>query len=140
MLRWSSSFLQEPFLSFPQVMKALQPGRVVTIYVSKYRYVLAMVLATRMQISAKLTVLLLCGAEDEEEAIAQSLVDVTETEMKSVHVYDCFDELHLPDPPLKHVVVDIPSMLLINITEEVIKIDPLKVINDYRKRQIPRFR
>lgn len=134
--------MQEPFLSFPQVVKTLQPGRVVTIYISKYRYVLAMVLqlATRMQISAKLTVLLLCGAEDKEEAVAQSLVDVTETEMKRVHVYDCFNELHLPDPPLKHAIVDIPSVLLINITEEVIKIDPLKVMTDYKKLQLPRFR
>lgn len=134
--------MQESFLSFPQVTKSLQAGRVVTIYVSKYRYVLAMVLqvATKLQIAAKLTVLLLCGAEDVEETVAQSLVDATEAEMLKVHIFDCFKELYLPDPPLKHVVVDISSVLFVNITDHVIKVDPLKVINDYKKRQIPRFR
>lgn len=134
--------MQESFLSFPQVTRTLQAGRVVTIYISKYRYVLAMVVqvATKLQIAAKLTVLLLCSAEDEEEAVAQSLVDVSETKMKTVHIFDGFKDVYLPDPPLKHAVVDISSVLLINITDQVIKTDPVNVLNDYRKRQNPRFR
>jgi hypothetical protein len=97
-------------------------------------------MATRMQISSKVTVLLLCHEGDEEEAVAQSLVDAAEEEMIGVHAYRSFTELYLPDPPLKHAVVDIPSMLLMNITQEAVKIDPLKVIDDFKKRQIPRFR
>ena len=132
-----ASLVQESYLSFPQVAKALQPGRVVTVYISKYGYALAVVLQLA---PAKLTVLLLCNAEDEEEAVVQSLIDATEIEMKVVHVHHCFDKLHLPDPPLKHAVVVIPSLLLINITQNMIKIDSLQVINDYKRRQIPRFR
>lgn len=135
--RWPlnlDSLVQE---SFPQVAKALQAGRVVTIYVSKYGYMLAIVLKLA---PAKLTVLLLCDVWDEEESIAQNLIDDTEKDMKQVHVHRLFDELHLPDPPLKHAVVDIPSLLLINITEKIMKIDSMQVINDYKKRQISRFK
>lgn len=95
---------------------------------------------TKVQIATKLTVMLLCSEEDEEQAIAQSLMDISETKMRNVHVFDSFNGLYLPDLPLKHAVVDISCVLLINITTEVVKIDPLKIINDYRRRQHPRFR
>lgn len=118
------------------MVKSLQPGRVITIYVSKYRHALALVL----RVASKMTVLLLCSSEDEEQVLVQSLIDVTEEKMKNVHIVYPFKEVYLPDPPLKHAVVEVSSLLLINITDEVIKIDPLQIISDYQRRQLPSFR
>ena len=121
-------------------MKTLQPGRIVTVYLSQYKYVLALILNITLKIPQPLvTVLLLCNLGDEDELSAQRLVDVTEQKMKGVHIFHEFKELFLPDPPLQHAVVKMSGILLINITENLIKIDPLKIINDYNKRQIPRF-
>lgn len=121
-------------------MKTLQPGRIVTVYLSQYKYVLALILKITLKIPQPLvTVLLLCNLGDEDESSAQRLVDVTEHNMKDVHIFHEFKELFLPDPPLQHAVVKMSGLLLINITEHLVKTDTLKIINDYSKRQIPRF-
>lgn len=127
--------------SSPQLLKTLIPGQIITIYICKYKYLLAAVL----QITPKrgqelcLTVLVLCNREDDGEARAQSLVDMTEKYLKNVHIFEPLNVLYLPESPSKHAVINIPSQLLINITEETIKMDPQTIISDYRKRQIPRF-
>lgn len=135
-------FMQALLLSFPQALKTLLSGRVLTIYVSKYKHLLAVVLQRTQKKSSELllTVLLLCNKDDDDQTSAQNLVDKTIEDMKHVQVFERLKDLYLPDPPLKHAVVDIPGQLLVNITSKVIKIDPLMIIDDYKKRQMARFR
>ena len=120
---------------FPQKAKLLQPGRVITIYIAKYKFVLAMVL----KVSAKMTVFLLCNSDDDQQIAMQTLVDETEENLKTTSIFHKFERPNLPDPPLKHAIVEVSGLLLVNITEEVIKVDPLKIIGDYQRRQLPRF-
>ena len=120
----------------PHVMKSLQPGRVILIYIFKYKYIPAIVLKIS---NLWLTVLLLCNQGDDSESAFHELIKETERELKRVQIYECLKELFIPDPPLKHVVVDIPLQFLIDITDEIIKIEASKIIDDYRKRQLPRF-
>ena len=120
---------------FPQKAKFLQPGRVITIYVAKYKFVLAMVL----KVSAKMTVFLLCSSEDDQQITMQTLVNETEESLKTTCIFHKFERPNLPDPPLKHTIVEVSGLLLVNITEEVIKVDPLNIIGDYQRRQLPRF-
>ena len=49
-------------------------------------------------------------------------------------------ELFRPDGPVRHMVVEVDGLLLENITGEVLSVEPSKVMEDYRRRQIPRFR
>lgn len=122
-------------------MKSLLPGRIITIYISKYKFVLAILLKVLPKKKQELwfTVFVLCSSADDNEVKIQNLVETTTKNMSGTRIYECLEELHLPDPPLKHAVVDIPGQLLVNVTEEVFKIDPSVVINDYKRRQMARF-
>ncbi len=86
-----------------------------------------------------MTVLLLCDEGDDGEDSIQMLIDVTKEHLNKVQIFECLKGLYFPDSPLKHAVVNIPFQFLIDITDEIIKIDPCKIIDDYKKRQIPRF-
>lgn len=129
--------MQGVFLSSTRVLKALVPGRIITVFIAKYRYLLAAVIQRK---DRSISVLFLCNKEDATETSAQTLIDETEKYLSTVHVYEQFKQYYLPELPLKHIVTDIPSHFLVNIMENVVKIDPSRVINDYKKRQIPRFK
>ena len=119
------------------MVKSLQPGRIVVIYIFKYKYVPALILKMSSQ---WLTVFLLCNEGDDSEDSIQNLVDVTEIELNKVNIFERFEEVHFPCPPLKHAIVNIPLKFLIDVTDEIVKIDSSKIIDDYKKRQLPRFR
>ena len=128
-------------LSSPQVSKTLTPGRVLTIYLTKYKYLLAVVLKVmpRKGQDVNISVLFLCDAEDDKEAAAHGLVATTVEYLQDVHMFDPLRELYLPHPPAKHAVVEIPSQLVVSVTEEVMKVEERKISSDYNNRQIPRF-
>lgn len=134
--------MQARFVAFPQVRKSLIPGRVVTLRVPKYHYTLALVL----QISSKhvnkpgLAVFMLCDEVYVDESIAQGLIDQSAKDLQMVQCYRPFKELYLPESPINHTVVNIPYEAIFNITDRVLEVDSTKIINDYKKRQIPRFR
>ena len=132
-------FFQLLLLASPQVAKALVPGRVVTLYLSSYRYTLAVILELNTRNSASpYTVLTLCKEMDESEQAAKLLVDPSS--LSVVTPYKAMTELFHPDGVVKHTVVDISGQLIVNITDVVLSVEPLKMIDDYKKRQIPRFR
>ena len=118
------------------------PGRVITIFTSKYHYTLAVFLQydSKKVSRPSILVLLLCSAEDENEEVAQGLIDATVLSRTKTCAFKHFDELYLLDSPISHAVVSIPGELIVNITEESIKVDHLHIISDYQRRQIPRFR
>ena len=129
-------------MEFPQVMKSLGPGRVVTIYLSKSLYTLALVvqMASKNVARPGLVVLMLCNEADEDESIAQELIEQSAKDMKMVQQYQPLKELYLPESPIKHAVVNIPFEVIFNIADHVLEVDCTKIVNDYKKRQIPRFR
>ena len=124
-------------MSLSQARKVLTPGRVLTLLLTDYQYTLA----TVVQTSAKgVTVFMLCEEMYESECSAQQLVEQSARDLHLVRGYQPFQELHLPEYPVKHLVVNIPFEVVFNITHHVLDIEPTKIINDYKKRQIPRFR
>lgn len=131
--------MQKWLLLSPQTLKILVPGRIITLYVCKYKYLSAAVLAVVKRVEEiYLTVLLLCDVNDVEEEITD-LINVTENYLCNVHVFEPFKNFYYPELTSKHAVVDISGRLIANVTEEIIKIDPEKIIKDYKQRQIPRF-
>ena len=132
------SFLQTILLSTVQVLKALSPGRVVTISTAKYHYSLAVILQQiHKTVGRSFTVLTLCNSGDETKDVANSLVNVDQ--YKGVTPYKPLTELFHPDGVVKHAVVDINGQCIVNITQEVLSVEPARIIEDYNRRQIPRF-
>ena len=134
--------MQAFLLSHPNTLKALSPGRVVTIYTNSYHYSLALILQQHSSKSATrtFTVLMLCNAGDESEDRARALVDTSQGQYKAVMPYLPLEELFKPVGEVKHAVVTLDGQLIVSITEEMLKTELAKIIDDYKKRQIPRFR
>ena len=125
----------------PNALKALSPGRVVTIYTPAYHYSLAIILQQNISKSSStksLTVFMLCNSGDESEEKAKSLVDSTSCD--EVTPYKALGSIFIPQGEVKHTVVTLDGKLVVNITEESVNVEPRKIIDDYNKRQIPRFR
>ena len=132
------SILQTILLSTVQVLKALCPGRVVTIFTTKYHYSLAVILQQgHKTVDRSFTVLMLCNSGDETKDVANSLVNVDQ--YKGVTPYKPLTELFHPDGVVKHAVVDINGQRIVNITQKVLSVEPARIIEDYNRRQIPRF-
>ena len=129
-------------LAHPNALKVLSPGRVVTLHTSAYHYSLAVVLQqhTSKSASKSFTVLMLCNSGDESEERAKLLVETSQVEGQIVTPYRPLDGLFTPDGEVGHAVVTLDGHLVFNITEEVVNVEPKKIIDDYSKRQIPRFR
>ena len=83
---------------------------------------------------------MLCNSGDELEERAKSLVETSQVEGQIVTQYRPLDGLFTPDGDVGHAVVTLDGQSLFNITEEVVSVEPKKIIDDYRNRQIPRFR
>eukprot|EP00731_Ephydatia_muelleri_P024167 Em0016g438a len=131
--------MQHLLLGSPQVAKALVPGRVVTLYLNSYKYTLAVILELNTRSPATpFTVLTLCKEIDEPEEAAKALVE--SGNLSVVKPCQPMTELFHPDGVVKHTVVDISGQLIVNITDVVLTVEPSRMIDDYKKRQIPRFR
>ena len=131
-------------LNHPNALKALSPGRVVTVYTSAYHHSLAVILqqhsgSNRSPTSKSFTVLMLCNSEDDSEEKAKSIADSTSSSGK-VSPYRPVGGLFMPHGEVKHAVVTLEGQLISNITEESLSVEPKKIIDDYSRRQIPRFR
>ena len=113
-----------------------------TIYTNSYHYSLALILQQHSSKTATrtFTVLMLCNAGDESEEKARVLVDTSQGQYKAVSPYLPLEELFKPAGEVKHAVVTLDGQLVVSITGEVLKIEPAKIIDDYNRRQIPRFR
>ena len=116
--------------------KALSPGRVVIIHQEASVNILGIILHVDMKAKQRtFQVLINRSAEsqdvDNEEVDARknlflSLVDqkIQSTDVMSSH----------------HSVVSLTDVNILQITNKVFKIEPDKIINDIKKREIPRFK
>ena len=128
-------------LTHPSALKALSPGRVVTLSTPACGYTLAVILSQQTIKSAKtFTVLTLCNGGDEWEGKAKSIVVGDSVKHDTVVLYKQLSGLFAPDGEVKHAVVTVDGQLIYNITEEIVGVEPRKIMDDYKNRQIPRFR
>ena len=81
---------------------------------------------------------MLCNSGDEMEDVANSMVSIDQ--YKTVTPYKPLTELFYPGGVVKHAVVEIDGQLIVNITEKVLSVEPARIIDDYKRRQIPRFK
>ena len=140
-------FLSKAFLlTHPNPLKALSPGRVVTVHTAAYGHALAVVLQQHAGRSTRsFTVLTLCESGDEWEERSGFVVGDTSSRGSGgaaavVGQYRAMSGLFAPGGEVRHTVVDIDGQSIHNITEEVVDVEAKKIIDDYNKRQIPRFR
>ena len=113
----------------------------VTIFLSGYHYCLATILQQHTSKSSRdFTVLILCNTGDDSEENAKALIDSTQKEYAVVNPYLPLTELFKPDGEVKHAVINLTGQFITGITDEVISVEPKKIMDDYNKRQIPRFR
>lgn len=109
------------------------------IYINKYEYALALILQQNVKKTSKtFTVLMLCNKGDEVKESAKTLVDITQH--KSVQPYQPMKKLFLPEGIIKHAVVEVDGCLIRYICDNVMKVEANRMIEDYEKRQIPRFK
>lgn len=81
---------------------------------------------------------MLCNSGDELEDNAKKLVDIEQ--YKVVKPYQPIRELFRPEGVIQHAVVQIDGQLIKYICDEVLKVETNRIIEDYQKRQILRFR
>ena len=73
-------------MSHPQVLKALQPGRVVTVYTHKHRHSLAVVLQQNLRKASRtFTTLMLCNEGEDDEEMVAAMVAVEQYEAVTPH-------------------------------------------------------
>ena len=85
--------------------------------------------------SKTLTVVTLCDPGDQSEAISKQIFSAT----PPPNLYEPFSELFLPVGQVEHTVVEIDASFVVQILSKTIQVDPPRIIENYRKRQIPRF-
>ena len=86
----------------------------------------------------KFVVLTLCNEDEELEEVVKDLVNIEKH--KAVRPHQSMKELFCPVDVMKHTVVEIDGQLIEYISEQVMSIEVNRIIEDYHRRQIPRFR
>jgi len=132
-------------LSHPVPGKALSAGRVVVVNYKGLVNVLGMILSVDLKSKLRSFQMLLLSSQNTQELGGGSLGDKTEYGVKDTR-HDMF--LGLAQQEIKqtdlvcteHAVVTIADHNIIDITNKVIKVEAEKIINDIKKREIPRFR
>jgi len=132
-------------LSHPVPGKALSAGRVVVVNYKGLVNVLGMILSVDLKSKLRSFQMLLLSSQNTQELGGGSLGDKTEYGVKDTR-HDMF--LGLAQQEIKqtdlvcteHAVVTIADHNIIDITNKVIKVEAEKIINDVKKREIPRFR
>nr|KAG5700480.1 hypothetical protein BaRGS_013967 [Batillaria attramentaria] len=128
--------LQEVVLSHPAAIKALSPGRVVTIDNGRHSNVLGVVLQTSMSTSntRMFTVLLICDKGDNSslgEATPANGLQVAPVVRRP---------LFIPESVCWHKLVDVKASDISVITTKTLKVEADKILKDVKKREQPRFK
>ena len=111
------------------------------IYTNRYKYSLAVILQPNIKKMPKsFTVLMLCNSGDEMEEDASFLVNTEQHKTIKPYMYLPMKELFLPDGVIKHAVIEVDGTFVRYICEDVLKVEANRIIEDYQKRQLHRFR
>ncbi|KAK3870147.1 hypothetical protein Pcinc_024603 [Petrolisthes cinctipes] len=120
-------------LGFPGVMKTMTPGRILVICHEQYQHYLACLLKVDAKDQNKLTVLILKD-QNESKRYTKEELDLLEIVAASQQKFDI-----LPNTS-DHICLDIRPQSLAAITNKVIKVNGAKIIENVKKRLIPRFK
>ena len=106
------------------------------IHTNSWNYSAAVIL---QQKGAKIFIVFtLCNEGEELEEVANSLVDIEKH--KAVSPHQSMKELFCPVGMIRHTIVEIDGQLIEYISEEVMNVEVNRIMEDYQRRQIPRFR
>ncbi|XP_063870777.1 superkiller complex protein 2-like [Scylla paramamosain] len=118
---------------FPGVMKAMAPGRLLLLSNGQYQQRLACLLKVDTRDQNKLTVFVLKGKAETENP---SQEEVQKKELLAAS-HDSFEVL---EDTTGHTTLEVPPSSVAAILAKILKISADKVIDNIKKRQIPRFR
>ncbi len=115
-------------------------GRVVRLCSPVYGHCLAVVL--QQNASTKpgktLSLLVLCESGIDDEVATASLFPADY--VASVQPYTPCKELFSPSGVLSHTVVEVSASMLVSITTSVLKVEGRMILEEFKRRLIPRFR
>jgi len=132
-------------LSHPVPGKALSAGRVVVVNYKGLVNVLGIILSVDLKSKQRSFQVLLLSPQQSQDLGSGSLGDRTEYGLKNTR-HDMFlglAEQHIKQTDLvctEHAVVTLGDHNIIDITSKTLKIEADKIVNDVKKREIPRFR
>lgn len=113
--------------------KVLCPGRVVVLDMQQYQNSPAVILQGAAK-EKNLKVLVLCDANPKEDASSQS----DDWKMLPRPVRD--QTLYIPDGQCSQAVITIGVEDIASVTSKTLKISAEKIVDDAKKREMPRFR
>ncbi|XP_045618795.1 superkiller complex protein 2-like [Procambarus clarkii] len=120
-------------LAFPGVMKAMTPGRILIISYGQYQFYLACLLKIDIKDKNKLTVFILKN-KNEPTSLSKEELKLKEA------LAACQEKFEVLEDTSDHTFLDIVPENLAAITNKVIKVNGEKIIENIKKRQIPRFK
>uniref|UniRef100_UPI00398EBB74 superkiller complex protein 2-like n=1 Tax=Pristiophorus japonicus TaxID=55135 RepID=UPI00398EBB74 len=128
--------LQKMIMESTNGFKALSVGRVLVVKTQRHRNALGVILQVSTDSSSRtFTTLVLCESRPDkaEKGVEDPPVAPTPDELLT-------NKLFLPEGPCGHTVEKLSAMDIGRVTGRSLRINADKIIDDFKKRQIPRFR
>ncbi|XP_072890914.1 superkiller complex protein 2 [Hemitrygon akajei] len=139
-LLYTRTSLQKKVMESTSGVKALSAGRVVVVKNQQHRNALGVILQVSGDSSNRsFTTLVLCdsrGGEEQEEEREGGVDSSTAPTPDQLLA----NKLFLPEGPCGHTVVKLSLADISSITVKTLRINTDKIIDDFKKRQVPRFR
>ncbi|CAL8373711.1 unnamed protein product [Boreogadus saida] len=132
-LRLTASVLQRATLESVSGLKALSTGRVIVVNSNQHPNALGVILQVSSDsVNRTFTALIICekGNEEEEEGSSSNPAP------PPVHT----SALFVPEGPCSHTVQKLKPTEISGITVKTLKVIPDRIVENYSKRQQPRFR
>lgn len=120
-------------LGFPGVMKAMAPGRLLLLSHGMYQQRLGCLLKIDTRDHNKLTVFILRGKE-EVAAASEKEIQTREVMAASLDTFEMLQDTS------EHICLEVPPGSVTAIIAKTLKVSADKVIDNIKKRLIPRFR
>uniref|UniRef100_A0A3P8VTK8 SKI2 subunit of superkiller complex n=1 Tax=Cynoglossus semilaevis TaxID=244447 RepID=A0A3P8VTK8_CYNSE len=134
-LRTTSEILQRAMLESVNGLKALSVGRVVVVNNKQHLNALGVILqVSNDSVNRTFTALIICEKGNEGGGGGGGATDG----MSLPHLYNT--ALFIPEGPCSHTVQKLKLQEITSITVKTLKVVPDRIIDNYNKRQQPRFR
>lgn len=131
-MRYTTETLQQAVLESVNGLKALSVGRVVVVNNDQHHNALGVILQVSSDaVNRTFTTLIICEKGNEEPAENRS-------NKSSAYIYS--SALFIPEGPCSHTVQKLKLSSISAITTKTLKVIPERIIDNYNKRQQPRFR
>ncbi|KAI5087367.1 helicase SKI2W isoform X1 [Silurus meridionalis] len=132
-LRITTEALQQAVMESVNGIKALSVGRVVVVNNAQHFNALAVLLQVSTDsVNRTFTALIICEKGNEEAA------ENVPNNRALTHLHNT--SLFIPEGPCSHTVQKLKSQEISAITMKTLKVIPERIIDNYKKRQQPRFR